>query len=277
MTGRSTLPLPDNAVRDAAAPRSQEQRSAMPDPAARDATGSDGRQPGPAGRVARRERVLVVDDSAAIREVVWLLLEDEGYEVASAANGEQALSISAEFDPDIIVLDVMMPGLDGMGMLSRLRKTSDTPVVFLSARSGVEATVEGLELGADDYLAKPFDPDELAARVRAVLRRAAEPQPAPTVTMGDVTVDFDRRVATRNGEAVQLGRMEWEVLRKLARSPGQVVLATDLLREIWGEGYVDDLQVLRICVSRLRRKLGGHPGGRSPLRTYRNVGYALDA
>jgi DNA-binding response OmpR family regulator len=250
--GRSTVRVPEPAVRDAA-------------------------QSGPARRAARRDRVLVVDDSASIREVVCLLLEDEGYEVASAANGEQALSISAEFDPDIIVLDVTMPGLDGMGMLGRLRQTRDTPVVLLSARGGVEATVEGLELGADDYLAKPFDPDELAARVRAVLRRAAGPQPARTVTMGDVTVDFDRRVATRDGQAVQLGRMEWEVLRKLARSPGQVVLATDLLREIWGEGYADDLQVLRICVSRLRRKLGGQPGGRSPLRTYRNVGYALDA
>jgi DNA-binding response OmpR family regulator len=224
----------------------------------------------------RRELVLIVDDSAPIRDVVSLLLADEGYDVITAVDGESGLEMAAEHDPDIIVLDVMMPGLDGRDVLARLRRTSDRPVLFLTARGEPEMASEGLDLGADDYVAKPFEPDELAARIRAVLRRVGPREETRTLVSGDLTIDFERRLVHRAGEPVQLGRTEWQVLRKLARNPGQVVLSTDMLRDIWGEGYADDLQVLRICISRLRRKLGATGRDDSPIRTYHNVGYALD-
>ena len=237
------------------------------------------REPATPVRGARtRELVLIADASPGVRDVLSLLLEDDGYATATAADGDEAYVRALELEPDVILLDVTLPRVDGIEVLRRLRRVSQCPVILLGSRGGTELTVRGLDLGADDRIGKPFDPDELTARIRAVLRRSSRgSQAARIIPIGDVEVDFERRLATRAGGAVKLGRTEWEVLRKLATNPGQVVLSTDLLRDIWGAGYSDDLQVLRICISRLRRKLGGRGRVRSPIRTYRNVGYALEA
>jgi DNA-binding response OmpR family regulator len=228
--------------------------------------------------IGTRELVLIADASAGVRDVLSLPLEDDGYATATAADGDEAYARALELEPDVILLDVTLPRIDGIEVLRRLRRVSQCPVILLGSKGGTELTVMGLDLGADDRIGKPFDPDELTARIRAVLRRSSRrpPVPARIIPIGDVEVDFERRLATRAGGAVKLGRTEWEVLRKLATNPGQVVLSTDLLREIWGAGYSNDLQVLRICISRLRRKLGGRERVRSPIRTYRNVGYALE-
>ena len=226
---------------------------------------------------ADRPLVLDVDDEPRIAEVVSLTLEDEGFHVATASGGEEALRSAAELDPDLVVLDLVMPGMDGQVVMRRLHARKQTPVILLTARGDPADRRRGLDLGADDYVVKPFHADELAARVRAVLRRSnAEAARTPDVMrVGDVEVDLERRLITKRGEPVVLSRIEWLVLQHLARNPGKVVLHSDLLGGIWGSAYADDVQVLRVCVSRLRAKLGSGPGRRGFIRTYVGVGYAL--
>ena len=226
---------------------------------------------------ADRPLVLAVYDEPRIAEVVSLTLEDDGFHVATASGGEEALRSAAELDPDLVVLDLMMPGMDGQEVMRRLHARKRTPVILLTARGDPADRRRGLDLGADDYVVKPFHADELAARVRAVLRRSnAEAARTPDVMrVGDVEVDLERRLITKRGEPVVLSRIEWLVLQHLARNPGKVVLHSDLLGGIWGSAYADDVQVLRVCVSRLRAKLGSGPGRRGFIRTYVGVGYAL--
>jgi two-component system KDP operon response regulator KdpE len=163
-------------------------------------------------------------------------------------------------------------------VLQRLRERDNPiPVVILTARDSVGDTVAGLEGGADDYIAKPFHPDELAARVRAVLRRSSGAQPgAGVVKFDDVEIDLERRMVTRSGELVQLSRTEWLLLQHLAANAGKVVLHTELLTKVWGPEYRDDLQYLRVWVSRVRRKLGAAPGEPGRIRTFQGIGYLLD-
>ncbi len=226
--------------------------------------------------------VLVADDEASIREVVKLFLGDEGYAVETAASGEEALAKARELHPDLAVLDISMPGgMDGLEVLDRLRSWSSMPVIFLSARGSPSERAAGLKGGADDYILKPFHADELAARVRAVLRRArpgarsADRADPGTLRFADIEVDFERRVLRKQGRSLWLGRTEWLLLQQLAFNAGKVVLSTELLRSVWGAGYEDDLHLLRLCISRLRRKLGLPAGEEGSIRTYVGVGYAL--
>ena len=226
--------------------------------------------------------MLVADDEANIREVVRLFLGDEGYAVETAASGEEALEKARALEPDLAVLDVTLDGgMTGLDVLRELRGWSDVPVIFLTARTAAEERVRGLRGGADDYIGKPFHPDELAARVRAVLRRARRRnEPRPEATLGTlrfagVEVDFERRLLRRAGTPIWLGRTEWLLLQQLASHAGKVVLSTELLSSVWGAGYEDDLHLLRLCISRLRRKLGVPADESGPIRTYVGVGYAL--
>lgn len=221
--------------------------------------------------------VLVADDEPRITKLVSIALAEEGFRVVTADGGEEALRKAEEFRPDIVLLDIVMPDLDGIEVMKSLRERRPVPVILLTAKGSTADKTLGLDLGADDYIAKPFHPDELAARTRAVLRRTSGGSPgAGTVRFDDVEIDLERRVVTRGGELVQLSRTEWLLLQHLAANAGKVVLHTELLTKVWGPEYRDDLQYLRVWVSRVRRKLGAKPGEPGRIRTFQGIGYLLD-
>ncbi len=218
--------------------------------------------------------VLVVDDEATVRQALERALRLEGFAVATAADGHEALTAVAQKPPAVIVLDVMMPGLDGVSVVKRLRSDGvDTPVCMLSARDEVEDRVAGLQAGADDYLVKPFAIAELTARLEALLRRHGSEGAGPHVA-GDVVVDPRRHVATRAGRELGLTRREFDLLDVFARHPGQVLSRDQLLSLVWG--YTTDVEtnVVDVFVGYLRRKLeqAGEP---RILHTVRGVGWAL--
>ena len=221
--------------------------------------------------------VLVADDEPRITKLVAIALSEEGFRVVTANGGEQALQKAEEVRPDIVLLDIVMPDLDGIEVMRQLRERRPVPVILLTAKGSTADKAKGLDLGADDYIAKPFHPDELAARVRAVIRRSGGAEPgAGVIKFDDVEIDLERRMVTRDGELVQLSRTEWLLLQHLAANAGKVVLHTELLTKVWGPEYRDDLQYLRVWVSRVRRKLGAAPGEPGRIRTFQGIGYLLD-
>src|SRR5437016_3646892 len=232
-----------------------------------------------AGRwiVSTQPLVLVADDEPRITKLVAIALSEEGFRVVTANGGEQALQKAEEVRPDIVLLDIVMPDLDGIEVMRQLRERRPVPVILLTAKGSTSDKAKGLDLGADDYIAKPFHPDELAARVRAVIRRSSGAAPgAGIIAFDDVEIDLERRMVTRNGELVQLSRTEWLLLQHLAANAGKVVLHTELLTKVWGPEYRDDLQYLRVWVSRVRRKLGAKPGEPGRIKTFQGIGYLLD-
>jgi two-component system KDP operon response regulator KdpE len=223
--------------------------------------------------------VLVADDEQRITKLVSMALTDEGFRVVTAAGGEEALAKAEEIRPDIVLLDIVMPDLDGIEVMRQIRERRPVPVILLTARGSASDKAKGLDLGADDYIAKPFHLDELAARVRAVLRRASGVSTGPglgPVRFDDIEIDLERRIVTRSGEIVELSRTEWLLLQHLAANAGKVVLHTELLTKVWGPEYRDDLQYLRVWVSRVRRKLGAKPGEPGRIKTFQGIGYLLD-
>jgi two-component system, OmpR family, KDP operon response regulator KdpE len=227
--------------------------------------------------VSTRPLVLVADDEARITKLVSLALKEEGFRVVTADNGETALRQAEEYRPDVVVLDIVMPDLDGIEVMRQLQERRPVPVILLTAKGSTADKAQGLDLGADDYIAKPFHPDELAARVRAVLRRASGALPGSGIlAFDDVEIDLERRIVRRDGEIVQLSRTEWLLLQHLAANAGKVVLHTELLTKVWGPEYRDDLQYLRVWVSRIRRKLGAQPGEPGRIKTFQGIGYLLD-
>jgi two-component system KDP operon response regulator KdpE len=221
--------------------------------------------------------VLVADDEPRITKLVSITLAEEGFRVISAAGGEEALVRAEESRPDVVLLDIVMPDLDGIEVMRQLRERRPVPVILLTAKGATADKTKGLDLGADDYISKPFHPDELAARVRAVLRRSSgATQGGGIVQFDDIEVDLERRMVLRNGELVQLSRTEWLLLQHLAANAGKVVLHTELLTKVWGPEYRDDLQYLRVWVSRVRRKLGAKPGEPGRIKTFQGIGYLLD-
>jgi two-component system KDP operon response regulator KdpE len=167
--------------------------------------------------------------------------------------------------------------MDGIEVMQRLRERRPVPVILLTAKGSTADKTKGLDLGADDYIAKPFHPDELAARIRSVMRRAAGVTPGRgVVRFDDVEIDLERRVVTRDGQLVQCSRTEWLLLQHLATNAGKVVLHTELLTKVWGPEYRDDLQYLRVWISRVRRKLGAEPGETGRIKTFQGIGYLLD-
>jgi two-component system KDP operon response regulator KdpE len=221
--------------------------------------------------------VLVADDEPRITKLVSLALSSEGFRVVTASGGEEALQKAEEVRPDIVLLDIVMPGMDGIEVMRQLRERRPVPVILLTAKGSTSDKAKGLDLGADDYVAKPFDLDELAARVRAVLRRAMGVAPGGgVVVFDDVEIDLERRIVSRGGEVIQLSRTEWLLLQHLATNAGKVVLHTELLTKVWGPEYRDDLQYLRVWVSRVRRKLGSKPGEPGRIKTFQGIGYLLD-
>jgi DNA-binding response OmpR family regulator len=220
--------------------------------------------------------VLVADDEARIRDIVRGYLEAEGFDVVSAGDGEVALRVARERKPDVVVLDVMMPGLDGVEVLRRLRRESDVYVIMLTARSDEVDKLVGLSVGADDYMTKPFSPRELVARIRAVLRRTRVTEPSAAsecLEFEDLTIDTARREVTRRGERVDLSALEFDLLVALAGAPGRVFTRGQLLQQVWGWDFYGDERVVDVHIRSIRRALGDSADAPELLGTVRGVGY----
>jgi two-component system response regulator RegX3 len=222
-------------------------------------------------------RVLVVEDEESYSDALAYVLRKEGYEVAIAADGNAAL---AEFDragADIVLLDLMLPGIPGTEVCRQIRQTSNVPVIMVSAKDDEVDKVVGLELGADDYVTKPYSPRELVARIRAVLRRGVEPDLAPmTLEVGSVRMDVERHIVTVGSEEVRLPLKEFELLEMFLRNPGRVLTRGQLIDRVWGSDYVGDTKTLDVHVKRLRAKLEDNPAEPKLLTTVRGLGYKLD-
>ncbi len=231
----------------------------------------------PAGKSLAR--ILVVDDEQGIRRVLRANLEARGYTVDQAQDGESALQIMERQPPDLVLLDLMLPDIDGLQVLCRLREWSEVPVIVLSARGEDRAKVEALDRGADDYLTKPFSVAELLARVRVALRHgarvAAGHGPDPLVRAGSVTVDLARRAVSRDGRQIHLTPTELALLLCLARHADRVVTHAALLKEVWGVGYSQETQYLHVHIGNLRRKLGEDPAHPQVIVTEPGTGYRL--
>jgi DNA-binding response OmpR family regulator len=233
-----------------------------------------------------RATLLVVDDEAAVRRVLVMRLHLAGYRVICAEDGEAALALFHQEQPDLVVLDVMLPKLDGFAVCRRLRAESCVPIIFLSALDAIAERVAGLDLGADDYLPKPFSPKELEARIATILRRvgrgsaAAEPREVTAgqgvLRVGDLVVDTNRRQVTRDGERIGLTYTEFSLLELLFREPGRVVPRAEILEQLWGypPRRAADLRVVDVYVARLRGKLEPDPRNPELILTVRGTGYA---
>lgn len=221
-------------------------------------------------------KILIIDDDVELCELVGEYLTREGFEVEAVHNGDKGLERAISGQPTLVVLDIMLPGMTGLEVLRRLRSESMTPVLILTARGDDVDRIVGLEIGADDYLAKPFNPRELVARVRAILRRskAGPLATAAAVTVGDVELDPGARTVTREGETLELTAVEFSLLEALMRSAGQVVTREYLAQTVLGRRFVAYDRSIDMHVSKLRKKLGPQPGGDAErIKTVRGVGY----
>jgi two-component system KDP operon response regulator KdpE len=220
-------------------------------------------------------RILVVDDEPAILRTLAIGLRAHGHEVLTAADGRTALDAIREDDPDLVILDLGLPDLSGVDVLKQLRSWTKLPVIVLSARTESTDKVEALDVGADDYVTKPFGMDELLARIRAAGRRAGADQ--PVLDTGDLHIDLASRQVARGGEAVRLTPTEWGLLELLVRTPGRLVSQKELLHEVWGPAYDRETNYLRVYIGTLRKKLEADPAHPRHLITEPGMGYRFDA
>ncbi len=220
-------------------------------------------------------RVLVVDDEAAIRRFLRTTLAAHGHQVFEAANGQDALTAVVAHRPDIIILDLGLPDMDGVQVTERLREWTHIPIIILSVREGERDKIAALNAGADDYLTKPFGIGELLARMRVALRHAVQPAAQPVFTLGDLNVDLERRAVTLAGREIQLTPTEYDLLRVLVLHAGKVLTHHQLLREVWGVGYEQETHMLRVNISNLRRKVEADPTRPRYVVTEPGVGYRL--
>ena len=230
-----------------------------------------------------KQRVLVVDDEASIRRILETRLKMVGYEVVTAADGEEAVQQYNKTNPDLVILDVMMPKMDGYGVTREIRRTSDVPIIILTALGDVSERITGLELGADDYVIKPFSPKELEARVKAVLRRTnakdvATPAGKPAknvITTGQIKIDTARRQVYRKNERIRLTGMEFSLLELLVNTAGQAYSRNEILQHVWAypPDHRIDTRVVDVHISRLRSKLEADPANPELILTARGIGY----
>ncbi len=220
--------------------------------------------------------MLVADDQPEIGKLVALSLSREGFRVVAVTDGETALERVSELNPEVVLLDIVMPGLSGIDVLRELRDQRDVPVILLTARSATAQVSEGLDLGADDYIVKPFHPGELAARVRAVLRRTRRGMLGGARRLGDAEIDLDRRRVVVDGKPVAMSRTEWMLLELFLANESRILLHHEILGHVWGPEYRDEVAYLRLWVGQLRRKLGIAAWDEGPIRTVQGLGYAFD-
>lgn len=226
-------------------------------------------------------RALVVDDEPALAELVSDYLVRDGFEVERARDGDEALRTARTFDPDVVVLDLGLPGIDGLEVCRQLRTFSDCYVVMLTARAEEVDTLVGLSVGADDYVTKPFSPRELVARVRVMLRRprvapaTSSDAEAQSLTIGELAINLEAREVSLGGEPVNLTRTEFDLLAALAVRPTRVMTRTALLEEVWGGGWVGDEHLVDVHILHVRQKLGDSAERQQYVRTVRGVGYRI--
>lgn len=234
-------------------------------------------------QVEAKQKILVVDDEASIRRILETRLGMIGYEIITAADGEEAVAMFNKHNPDLIVLDVMMPKLDGYGVTREVRRTSDVPIIILTALGDVSERITGLELGADDYVVKPFSPKELEARVKSVLRRATNRETIPqtgkvaknVITTGSIKIDTARRQVFRKNERIRLTGMEFSLLELLVNNSGQAYSRNEILQHVWAypADHRIDTRVVDVHISRLRSKLESDPANPELILTARGIGY----
>jgi two-component system KDP operon response regulator KdpE len=220
------------------------------------------------------QRILVVDDEAPIRRYLRAALSAQGFNVYESASGEEALQAVLSHRPDIIILDLGLPDIDGIEVTRRLREWSQTPIIILSVREAEQDKIAALDAGADDYLTKPFGTGELLARMRVALRKQSSAANEPIFESKGLSVDFARRLVTVNGQEVQLTPTEYDLLKILVTHAGKVITHRQLLRQVWGDGY-DDMHILRVNISNLRGKIEPDPSRPTYIHTEAGVGYRL--
>lgn len=217
-------------------------------------------------------RILVVDDDPAINEMLTIVLEAEGFATESVTDGAEAVAAFHSTDPDLILLDLMLPGMNGVDICREIRKESAVPIVMLTAKTDTVDVVLGLESGADDYITKPFKPKELVARIRARLRRNDE-EDSEILHIGDLVVDVPQHMVTRGGEEISLTPLEFDLLLEMARRPNQVHTREELLENVWGYRNAPDTRLVNVHVQRLRSKIERDPENPEIILTVRGVGY----
>jgi DNA-binding response OmpR family regulator len=226
---------------------------------------------------AKKALVLIVDDDTRMRRMMQRMLEIEDYWVITAATGEQALNLLDNETPDIILLDIMMPGMNGIDVCQRIRQFSSIPIIMVTAKGDDSQKVIGLDSGADDYVTKPFSTDELVARVRAVLRRQTTmlAQMEPRFSAGELFIDFLRRRVKLGKKEVNLTATEYRLLGYLAQNAGRVLTPDQLLEKVWGEEYIGENHILQVNIARLRQKLGDSATNPHYIRTRPGIGYMM--
>ena len=234
--------------------------------------GAEMAETAPQASPARSPRVLVVDDERSIVDFIRLGLQYEGFQVQTAADGQAALRLISEFKPHVVVLDVMMPKLDGLAVAGAIRGNKDTGVIILSAKDEVEDRIKGLDVGADDYLVKPFDFGELLARIRAVMRRR-NPAAGPLLVVRDVSLDEATREVRRDGRVIELSTREFDLLRLLMMHANQVLPRDRILDQVWGYNFFGDANNVEVYIRYLRQKLGDEK--HELIQTVRGVGYRI--
>lgn len=222
----------------------------------------------------KRSRILVIDDEEQIRRALRSLLSVRHYEVILASNGEEGLDLAIDHSPDLIILDLAMPDMNGLEVCRELRTWYNGPILVLSVSAGDTDKIDALDLGADDYLTKPFSAGELLARTRALLRRASGvPAAPPVISAGDIEIDVAHRRVTRAGEEVDLTKTEFEILAYLAQNADRVITSKMILEHVWGPEYGEDTQTLRVHISHLRKKIEPHPAVPRYILTEPGVGF----
>jgi two-component system response regulator MprA len=220
-----------------------------------------------------KERILIIEDDEGILRVLRRALTYDGYQVETALDGEQGLSHARDWRPDLVILDLLLPGMDGLEVTQRLRTEGNIPILMLTAKDNITDRVQGLDAGADDYMTKPFDLDELLARVRALLRRT-QLERAPVLTFNDLTLDTSTRLATRRGRAIALTAKEYDLLELFMRHPRQVMTREMIFDRVWGYDFGGESNVLDVYIRYLRQKLENE-GETRLIHTVRGVGYVL--
>jgi two-component system, OmpR family, KDP operon response regulator KdpE len=221
-------------------------------------------------------KILIVDDEEQIRRALKSILQTRKYEILTASNGNEALDMVIDFSPDVVILDLAMPGMTGLEVCQELRSWYTAPILVLSVRNSDVDKITALDAGADDYLTKPFSAGELLARIRALLRRPTLQTPSPPViAVGDLEIDIPHRRAKRNGKEIDLTRIEFDILAYLAQNADLVVPARMILEKVWGPEYGEDTQTLRVHISHLRKKIEPHPNVPRYILTESGVGFRL--
>ena len=221
-------------------------------------------------------RILIVDDEPELLRTLTITLRARGYELAHAADGAAALRVASQIVPEVVILDLGLPDLEGVEVIRRLRTWTAVPILVLSGRTDSADKVDALDAGADDYVTKPFGMDELLARLRAMTRRPTRDEDGPHVSFGDVLVDLAEHRVTRSGQAVRMTPTEWQLLEVLVRNPGRLLGHAQLLREVWGAGYETAHGNLRLYMAQLRRKLEPEPSRPVHLLNEPGMGYRFE-